>query len=310
MIEISIVITTLNPNLERLRRTLEGLASQTLSADRWEIVLVDNASKPPMQLSSFDPTGQYHNLRLLREERLGSTFGRLKGVEESRGEIIVVVDDDCVLKSDYLVRTLDIFQRFPQLGVGGGRRIPEWVDYPPEPWVEEFYPLLALDDARGVGEKVGPISTLSDHTPLGAGMIARKAALTPWFKHSRTSTEMVAGRVGSELISAEDHDMVLHAAKAGWHIGFFPQLVLTHLIPGKRLSRDYLGRLNRDTAVSFVQMLVRHGQTPQTPAARWTLPLRKARSFFRHRAWKGPAEFVRWKGHCGIFDARAWLNER
>jgi hypothetical protein len=126
----------------------------------------------------------------------------------------------------------------------------------------------------------------------------------------RTSIEMVAGRVGSELISAEDHDMVLHAAKAGWHIGFFPQLVLTHLIPGKRLSKDYLGRLNRDTAASFVQMLVRQGQMPQTSAARWTLPLRKARSFLRHRAWKGPAEFVRWKGHCGIFDARAWLHER
>jgi GT2 family glycosyltransferase len=307
MVEISVVITTLNPNAERLRRTLHGLAEQILPCDRWEIILVDNASEPPMRPSAYE---QHSNLILLREDRLGSTFGRLKAVEECNGEFVVVVDDDCVLNSDYLAQTAAIFARLPKLGVGGGRRLPEWVDRDPEPWVEEFYPLLALDAAPGVGEMVAAASSLPDHTPIGAGMIARKKALEPWVRYCRSASTPVAGRVGKELISAEDHDMVLHAARAGWHIGFFPDLVLRHLIPAGRLSREYLARLNRDTNLSFIQMLVRHGETPQPPAARWTVPLRKARSYFRHRAWKGPAEFVRWKGHCGTFEARAWIRER
>jgi glycosyltransferase involved in cell wall biosynthesis len=309
MIEISVIITTHNPHQERLRRTLRGLELQTMPVGGWEIILVDNASTPPVTREQIDPSGCLPNLSVFREEKLGLTFGRLRGLSQAVGAIIVLVDDDNVLDPHYLSATAEIFARLPKLGVGGGRRIPEWIDFVPPAWVIEFFPLLALDDPPAAKEDFGPmIMGFRDNSPIGAGMIARKEALRPWITECTQSLSPLPGRKGKELGSGEDHEMVILADEAGWHAGYFPQLLLTHLIPGSRLTKAYLARLNHGTNKSMIDLLSRRGATSQEPAAKWTLPLRKARAFFVHKAWKGPAEFVRWKGICGIFDGRALIE--
>src|SRR5262245_17766493 len=101
-LKVSVIISTHNPNRGRLRRTLEGLARQKLVSHEWELVLVDNASRTPISLEAIDAARQIKNLRVVREERLGLTFGRLAGVRHSNGQLIVLVDDDNVLNADYL----------------------------------------------------------------------------------------------------------------------------------------------------------------------------------------------------------------
>jgi glycosyltransferase involved in cell wall biosynthesis len=305
---LSVIISTHNPHPERLWRTIESINSQTLSIAEWELILVDNAST---DFSTIEQLGLPlpKNSNTVREDRLGLSFGRLAGIRRSCGDILVFVDDDNVISEQYLEITQNVFERIPGLGLGGGRSLPEWERGDPDPWVSESFANLALRDfgeAELLGSSTMP-PTYPAWAPIGAGMVARKDALASWI------TECVqdgapTGRRGRKLSSGEDCDIVMYALADGWQVGYFPDLILTHLIPSSRLTRTYLGRLNYEIAKSWVQVLARHGVRPWPPAARWSVPYRKARAYCRYRAWAGPAQYIRWMGACGQFEGRATLR--
>jgi glycosyltransferase involved in cell wall biosynthesis len=305
---ISVVLTTHDPHRGRLERTLVGLLSQSLPCTDWELVVVDNASTVALTAVELE-LNRFCNWMLVREPRLGLTYGRLRGISESRSPVLVFVDDDNVLAPSYLHECLNIFDRNPSLGVGGGKCIPEWQSGCPEEWVAEFYEFLAI---RDIGEH--ELLSISDGSasypncgPIGAGMIVKRDAIVSWAKEASVHYPPL-GRVGTELLSGEDNDIVLRVYRNGWQVGYFPQLQLAHLIPAERVHREYLGRLLHGVSKSGVHWRLRHGMGTFAPAARWTLPLRKLRAYWRFRAWAGPAEYVRWRGACGQFDARAELT--
>jgi len=66
---------TTNPHLGRLERTLVGLCRRSLPTTRWEFVLVDNASTIPLDARGLG-LARFANWRLVREQRLGTVFGR------------------------------------------------------------------------------------------------------------------------------------------------------------------------------------------------------------------------------------------
>ena len=114
-------------------------------------------------------------------------------------------------------------------------------------------------------------------------------------------------RRGSELTSGGDNDIVLTLLEAGWEVGYRPRLLLTHLIPSGRTTKEYLARLNHAIVRSWVQVLDRHGIRPWLPIPRLTVWLRKlaltgdiARGAARRTMW-------RWRGACGQFEGQALL---
>ena len=305
---VSVILSTHNPHRGRLKRTLQGVQSQTLASERWELVIVDNASSEPIYIAELAPRFG-DNVVLTREERLGLKFGRLKGIAVATGAILVFIDDDNVMAPDYLENAVSIFQRLPRLGLGGGKCSPQWEAGAPPHWVTESYANLALRDF-GEEEKLASGTAPPSYpncAPIGAGMIARREALKSWIANAGTPGAPM-GRRGTELTSAEDCDIVMLALRDGWQVGYFPELALTHLIPQARVTREYLGRLNYGIAKSWVEVLARHDIYPWPPATRWSVPLRKARAYFHHRGWAGPAQYVRWKGACGQFDGRAGIG--
>src|SRR6516162_1627863 len=111
---ISVVISTYNPNSAMLERTLDALAAQTMDASDWELVLIDNASTTALDLG--ETTRKFKNVRTIREERLGNAYGRLAGIRNSQGGILVFVDDDNVLADNYLETASKIFSHGKELG--------------------------------------------------------------------------------------------------------------------------------------------------------------------------------------------------
>ena len=307
---LTVVLPTHHPHPGRLARTLAGLRAQTLPVAEWETLLVDNASAPALAADLFAPHAPA-NLRLVREPQLGLTSARRRGFIEARGELVVLVDDDNVLAPDYLAQVQTIFDRDPRLGAIGGRSRPEF-ERPPPAWVREFDGLLACRDrgdavqlCQSIRHAATGRNAYPACAPIGAGMALRRAALQPWLEAPVDAA--LSDRRGRELTSGGDNDIVFTLAGHGWAVGYFPELVLTHLIPAARTQRDYLARLNRGIAKSWVQVLAKHDANPWPPAAPWTVPLRQLRAWFTHRAWSGPAAYVRWQGTCGHFDGRARL---
>src|SRR6516165_192088 len=142
MPELSIIICTHNPRQDYLSRTLEALRAQTLPMAEWELLVVDNASHSPVAASSS--LTWHPNARHVREEVLGLTPARLRGIQEAQGEVLVFVDDDSLLGSSYLEVALHVAESRPELGCWGAGLIQAEYEKPPPEW------LAAYDDALAI----------------------------------------------------------------------------------------------------------------------------------------------------------------
>src|SRR5882672_7306824 len=100
MIEVSVIICTHNPRPHYLVRALNALRAQTLSFDRWEFLLVDNASKEPVA-ETYD-ISWHPNARHVLEQELGLAPARRRGMREATCDLFIFVDDDNVLDPEYL----------------------------------------------------------------------------------------------------------------------------------------------------------------------------------------------------------------
>lgn len=305
---VSVIIPAHNPHPGRLQRALQCLRDQDLASDRWELLLIDNASDPPLDsgLLAWHPQG-----RVLREPRLGLSYARLAGLAAARGGLLVWVDDDNCLGEGYLRLALELFEAHPRLGAAGGPALAEY-EQPPPAW---FEPGLAPLGCRDHGPQ--PLwmrwdaaqPTYPPAAPIGAGLVIRHQALQQWAEAvDRDPRRQRLGRRGRALSSGEDNDINLTLLRQGWELAYRPELELRHLIPPGRLRLAYQQRLARASFRDFVRVLDVHGLRPWGPIAAWTLPLRALRAAWTHRVWRGPAARIRWAGTLGQYQGRAGLR--
>jgi glycosyltransferase involved in cell wall biosynthesis len=314
-LRISVVIPAHNPHLGRLRATLAGLAAQSLDEEAWETIIVDNASTRFPEQAEFADV-QPANLRMVREPRLGLTFARICGFHAARADVVVLVDDDNVLQADYLAHVGALFSARPRLGVAGGKVLPRFEHEPPA-WTREFFPLLALrdlGDCEQVAESLRPAGAERNQypgfAPLGAGMAIRRPAWEAWLEmREGEGNSVLSDRRGNELTSAGDNDIVFCAMRARWHVGYFPELSLSHLIPPGRLDAGYLARLNRGIQKSWMQVLSAHDANPWPALGATGAALRKVKAWWSYSGWAGPVARIRWQGACGHFDGRIKREE-
>ena len=247
-IRVSVIICAHQPDSRHLCRTLEALRAQTLSSDVWELLVVDNQSDPPLKL---DESLAWHpNAKCIREEILGLTPARCCGIRHTSAELIVFVDVDNVLHSDYLAKALEIASQHPKIGVWSGQAHPEFEETPAA-WTRPYWAMLAIREfcQDSVMMTFDPTQSL----PHGAGMCVRREVASAYIKEmAATNWRLLLERKGQSLMSGGDSDLALLSMKLGWGIGHFTQLHLDHLIPPNRLSELYLLRLKEAMAASGI----------------------------------------------------------
>jgi glycosyltransferase involved in cell wall biosynthesis len=294
---ISVILPTYNPNISRLNETISGLKKQTLNVMQWELIIVDNNSTPAVDIDiTWHP-----NHKVIIALNQGLTYARLMGFDQAAGRYIIMVDDDNILDKDYLANTLQIFKANPKLGAIGGKSKPLFETSPPE-WLKEFYSNLAL---RDMGENILTTAWKNEYpsfAPIGAGMAIRQSALDVYISKINSTNTIITDRTANSLNSGGDNDIVLELLKSGWEIGYFPTLVLDHIIPKLRMEPCYMARLINNTNKSWVHVLEKHHINPWKKVAKWTVPIRKIKAWFTYRAWKNETNYIKWQGSCGLFD--------
>lgn len=254
--QLSVIICTHNPRADFLRRTLEALKEQTLPGEQWEFLLIDNASKDP--LAEIWDLSLLPNARHVREEALGLTRARLRGIREAAGDVIVFVDDDNVLCRSYLASCLEIMRLHPWLGcIGAGRLEPEFEEAPASE-LESYCRYLALRTVQG---NLWSNTPGDNSTPWGAGLSVRRAIAEAYVrKVTECPFRMRLGRKGKNLIAGEDDEFSWVACESGLGKGIFPILEIRHLIDRKRVQVEYLERLIEGHGYSVEWMKYIHGQ--------------------------------------------------
>ena len=239
MFAISVIICTHNPREDYLRRTLEGLKAQTLPLDDWELLIVDNASKEPVA-GRFDISWHPH-ARFLSEPTTGKTHALLRAIEESKAELLLTVDDDNVLRPDFLQMTLKISADHPWLGAWGGSCLGEFEEEPSREFQPWLYALTVETFKVSIWAKLpGGGRAL----PPGAGMaFRRKVALHYREQVLHDPVRQALDRSGKKLSAGGDSDLALCGFELGLGTGRFPELELTHLIAPNRLTIEYFEAL-------------------------------------------------------------------
>ena len=100
--KVSIVVPVYNPPKRLLADCLAALGRQTLLADEFEILLVDDASTDSGVANSLTTfAGAHPNCRVLRHEtNRGINRARVTGVREARGEFVLFIDSDDIPTRD------------------------------------------------------------------------------------------------------------------------------------------------------------------------------------------------------------------
>ena len=267
--DLTVLVCTHN-NAGMLDRALESVASQKLPAGvRWELVVVANrcTDETAEVVRRWGVSRRIPRVRYVSERRLGISFARRRGLRESRGRLVGLVDDDCLLDPDWAAQALRFAEENPGAGSFGGRNELVW-EAPPTRVAELYGESLARQDLGPVGCRM-PVNEW--RMPVGAGLVVRRQALVDsgWIEHGQ-----LRARGPRKLGAGEDTEISLRIRRAGWQVWYSPDLRLRHVIPPERMTLAYLRRLHRGfgRADVFLRALDRAPQPhPRLEGAAWAI---------------------------------------
>lgn len=113
---ISLIIPTYNrPDV--LTRTLAAAGNQTLTAEQYEIIVVDDGSAESI-CTVVTATG-LPNARCVRQANQGATIARNTGAQAALGDLLVFLDDDICLQPQALIELATSVEQWPDCLVMG-----------------------------------------------------------------------------------------------------------------------------------------------------------------------------------------------
>lgn len=242
MIRLSIVIATYNRST-MLMQTLQSIVEQTLPRQQWECVVVNNNSSDSTaaDFEAFAARYPDYNLRMVLETNQGLSYARNRGIRESEGEYIAIVDDDERIAPEFVASYVALFDNLPDAVAAGGPIVAEYPTGRPR-WMSAFTE-RPIANTMYFGDEVREFPR--GRVPGGGNMALRRMAVR---RYGVFDTSL--GYVGESLVGGEESDLFerLQIAEAKYY--YVPKAVMYHIIPKEKLTLEYLRRLSYNVGVS------------------------------------------------------------
>lgn len=236
--QVTVVIPTFNGG-DNLLRCLESLAKQ--DSRNFDILLVDNASTDDSIARAEGFWKNNHHpapIRTIQEPKQGAQHARWAGALAAENEILVLCDDDNLLRKDYIKIAADLIRSDSKIGLIGGFGVATAHSDAPFPiWfqnVQAYYACPGIPNESVEMEQISGTYT--------AGMVARKAVFKRLNEHG--FHPLLGGRQGKSLVAGEDIELCKAAALAGYRTVRDSRLIFDHIIPSGRVTVPYLRRLS------------------------------------------------------------------
>jgi glycosyltransferase involved in cell wall biosynthesis len=110
------VVVPVRDDADRLKRLLACLRAQTMPRERFEVIVVDDGSRAPIDVGAEGDRGAW--LHTVRIEPSGSFAARNQGAGRARGVVLAFTDADCEPLPDWLDRGM---QALAQADMVAGR---------------------------------------------------------------------------------------------------------------------------------------------------------------------------------------------
>ena len=232
---ISIIICTYNRE-KYIRPLLESIAKNDYPTTDYEIVMVDNNCTDNTHgvCEQFAAAHKEVAFCYVIEPEQGLSAARNKGIKEAKGDIIIYVDDDALVDSDYIRIYAEHFAVYPDTMAAGGPIEPLYETKEPS-WMSPYTKAL-LTAWMNYGTQVREYP--NGRYPGGGNAAYRKEVFE---RVGLFNTEL--GRKGNLLLASEEKDVFDKMKALGMKVLYLPTPVLHHCIPQAKLEEDYFNRL-------------------------------------------------------------------
>ena len=242
MIRLSIVIATYN-RATLLLDALKSVIRQSAPAQEWECVVVNNNSSDNTSecFAEFASEHPEYNLRIVDEPNQGLSYARNRGIRESVGEYIAIIDDDEHIAEDFVAAYIRLFDDVPEAVAAGGPIVARYPTGRPR-WMS-CYTERPIANTMYFGEEVREFP--KGRVPGGGNMALRRSAIR---RYGVFDTSL--GYSGESLIGGEECDLFERLQIADAKYYYVPTAVMYHIIPREKLTKEYFARLSYNVGVS------------------------------------------------------------
>lgn len=239
---LSLIVCTYNRD-KYLYGALQCIAENGFPKEAYEIILVNNMSTDNTEAECKRFENDYPNVdfRYFIETNQGLSFARNRGIKESRGEILVFLDDDSYIQEGYLNNLQKQLETYTDADAFGGKIDPVFETGEAPKWLSKWnYTWVSAIDK---GNKVCPFKGKA--FPIGANMGIRKSVFS---KTDLFNTQL--GRSKKNLMGGEEKDLFERIRNHGGNIYYFPDVVVHHVIPPTRTTKEYIMRMGEGVGKS------------------------------------------------------------
>lgn len=239
--ELSIIISTYN-NAESLIRTLESVVAQDADKSLWECVVVNNAStdNTAERFAEFAQSHTDVNLRIVDEPQQGLSYGRNRGIAESKGTILAFIDDDETINKEFVSAYIDLFENHGAFVAAGALKVcydtarPKWMSH---------YTEKMIANPLDLGDEV--ITITRTVTPTGGNMAFNREVFNVY-----GNFDVNLGRKGETLYGGEENELFDRIRDLGERIFYTPHAIAYHHIADRKLTAEYFDKLSYGVGVS------------------------------------------------------------
>lgn len=239
---LTAIICTYN-RAKYIGNLLESIAANDLEKSEYEIVLVDNNCTDNTReiCNAFAEAHKDVRFRYTQEAEQGLSAARNRGIKEAKGDILVYIDDDALVDTWYLRTIAKYMSAHPEISAIGGKILPLYETEEPK-WMTPYTKTL-LTAWMDFGDEIRPFP--KGKFP-GGGNSAYRAEV--FEKVGLFNTEL--GRKGDSLMGAEEKDIYDKMNALGMKYMYVPAMTLHHIIPQRKLDKDYFDKWTYQIGVS------------------------------------------------------------
>lgn len=205
---VSIIFPTFN-GWQDTKECLESIARFDYPKDKIEIIVVDNASTD----ETVEKILRYKDIKILRnKENLGFSRAVNLGVRKSKGEYLLITNNDVIFDKNYLRILVEFLEIEPLAGIVGGKV------YYTHPRGKIAFAGARFNFYTGL-LRLGkyPDQICQTDWVSGCNMLLRRQV---W--------RQISGFDEKFFFYFEDLDLCLRAKRAGWKIIYHPKAILFH----------------------------------------------------------------------------------
>ncbi|MDP2652915.1 MAG: glycosyltransferase family 2 protein [Candidatus Omnitrophota bacterium] len=246
-LSVSAIVCTHNRS-GLLKKALQSLLAQSLPAEEYEILVIDNASSDDTA-GVVRSLGNRSNMKYVYEPKLGLSRARNAGVARARGRYVAFMDDDAVADPDWLKNILEAFRSAPAnvACVGGKVELvwdtarPHWLGDGPQFFFSELEWTVRPQILRG-----------DKYFLHGCNMAFLKEILS-----EAGGFDEGLGRKGESLLSGEDVAIQKILRGKGCQSLFDPGIRVRHAVLPQRLSMSWLMKRFAWEGISLAMIKIR-----------------------------------------------------